>query len=84
MLYAVHKLYLLRPVLIALLAIWRVLDLLCCHHLVALSYSRKVTKAFSLTPSGYEMAAKTVVLGLRLKPRIAIQRLNTNLLHLNF
>jgi len=57
MLYIVHKLYLLLPVLAAILVIWLVLDLLCFHHL---SYSGKVTEAFPFTPSGYEMASKIV------------------------
>ena len=56
MLYPVHKLYLLLPVLATILDIWWLLDLLCFHHLVALSNIGKVTKAFLLTPSGSKMA----------------------------
>jgi len=52
MLYIVHKFYLLLPVWVAILTIWLVLDLFCFHHLVALSYSGKVTEAFSFTPRG--------------------------------
>jgi len=40
-----------------------VLDLFCFHHPVDLSYLEKATKAFPLTPSRYEMAAKTVAWG---------------------
>jgi len=33
------------------------------HHLVALPYLGKVTKAFPLTPSGYEMPAERMAWG---------------------
>ena len=60
MLYAVHKFILVHTTsgFELSLVIWWVLDLFCFRHLLALSYSGKVTKAFPLTPSGYEMAAK--------------------------
>jgi len=63
MLYIVHKLYLLLPVLTTILAIWLVLDLFCFHHLIALLYSGKVTEAFPFTPSGYKMTSKIVAWG---------------------
>ena len=47
----------------AILAIWWVLHLFSPHHLVALPYLGNVTKAFPLTPSRYEMAAKIVAWG---------------------
>jgi len=58
MLYIVHKLYLLLPVLGRHLAFKLELVLFCFHHLVALPYSGKVTETFPFTPSGYEMASK--------------------------
>jgi len=64
MLYAVHVLYLLHPFFATILAIWWVLDLLSFHYLVVLSYSGKVTKALPVTPSGCEMAFRTVVWGV--------------------
>ena len=50
------------------LVIWWVLDLFCFRHLIALSYSGKVTKAFPLTPCGYKMAAKRVAWEVLLLP----------------
>jgi hypothetical protein len=47
----------------AILVIWWVLDLFWFHHLVALPYVGKVTKACPVTPNGYKMAAKRVVWG---------------------
>jgi len=60
MLYIVHKLYLLLPVLSRQL----VLYLFCFHHLTAISSSGKVTEAFQFTLSGYEMASKIVAWGV--------------------
>jgi len=37
--------------------------LVLTEYLVALTYLEKVTKAFLLTPSGYEIAAKKVAFG---------------------
>ena len=52
----------------AILVIGWVLHFFCLYHLVALSFSGKVTKAFPLTPTGYEMAAKRVAWGVFLPP----------------
>jgi len=43
-----------------LVADW-LLDLSCFHHLVALPFSGKVSKAFPVTPSGYEMATPILI-----------------------
>jgi len=61
-LYAIHKSSVLSTFgwshLIGHLVV--AIDLCCFHRLVAVSYSVKVTREFPLTPSGYEMAVKTV------------------------
>jgi len=48
-----------------------VVNLFSPYHLVALPYIGNVIKAFSLIPSGYEMAAERMELGLML-PRFNI------------
>jgi len=58
MLYAVHKLYLLLPVLSHHMGHLVGARLVLFSSVVALSYSGKVTKAFPLAPSGYEMTTK--------------------------
>jgi len=47
----------------AILTIWWVVNLFLPYHLVALPYLGKVTKAFPLTPSGYEMAPERMAWG---------------------
>jgi len=67
-LYAVHKLYLLLPVLSRhidhLVGSRLVLSLSSCSHVI----SGQFTKAFPLTPSGYKMTAKTVAWRVLLHP----------------
>jgi len=52
----------------AILANWWVANLFWPYHLVALPYLGKVTKAFLLTPSGYEMAAERMAWGVIYPP----------------
>jgi len=52
----------------ALLGNWWVVNLFWPYHLVALPYLGKVTKAFPITPSGYEMAPKRMAWGVSLPP----------------
>ena len=59
----------LLPVLSRHIGYLWVLHLFCFRHLVALPYLGKVTKAFPLTSSGYEMAAKIVARGFVPPPR---------------
>jgi len=60
MLHAVHKLYLLLPVLNRHIGHLVGARLVIFSSSCSLSYSGKVTKASQSTPSGYEIAAKTV------------------------
>jgi len=60
MLYVVHKLYLLLPVLSRHFGLVGVRLVLFPYHPVALSYSGIGTEVFPFTPSDYEMASKKV------------------------
>ena len=79
MLYAVHKLCLIHPVLSRHNGYLVGLGLFCFRHLVVLSYLEKVTEAFPLIPSASKMADLNVGLGSLNFTPISITRVNSGI-----